>query len=81
MSSIQTGRSKKVEFKTSDPIGDLNELSHIMLNLRHHTQLWNHHYGGLHRTNKKRWEDKADEWLRSHSSVDKINSVIEDDEE
>jgi hypothetical protein len=80
MSVNQTGKSLKVNFVTSDPQGDLKQLSHILLNLRHHTRLWNRYYGGAHRTNKVNWEKRADEWLQKHcENPDDIPRIEEED--
>lgn len=59
-------RERGVNFLTGDPVQDLADLSHIVLNLRHHSKLFNEHYGPVHKGNKKYWEGKADEWLNNH---------------
>lgn len=68
MSMKPIGKSfPPVQLKTDNPVNDLEELSHIILNLRHHTRLWNIYYGSMHNGNKKRWEQRADEWLKNHA--------------
>lgn len=59
---------KKI-IQTSDPMGDLAEVSHILINLRHATKEWMEHYGAYTRTNKIYWENKADTWLAGHEKA------------
>ncbi len=56
----------KPTFVVEDIEAELRELQIILLNLRHHTKLWEEHYGRKHRDNKKRWEDRADKWFATH---------------
>jgi hypothetical protein len=64
-----------VTIKTTDPVNDLDDLAHIMINLRHHTELWNRHYGSMHRANKVNWEKRADKWLADHGMEVKPGSI------
>jgi hypothetical protein len=68
--SKKVSRSQGVKFVTNDPAKDLADLTHIMLNLRKHTKLFDIHYGSEHKRNKQRWEQNADEWLQSHVKPD-----------
>lgn len=36
---------------------------HILNNLRHHTKYWDEHYGALAKNAKRKWEERADEFL------------------
>jgi hypothetical protein len=56
----------KGEFQVDDPLKAASELAHILLNLRHHTTLFDTHFGYANRVNKKHWEQKADRWLTAH---------------
>lgn len=35
----------------------------ILYHLRHHTRLWEEHYGAARKNNKVRWQEIADQWL------------------
>jgi hypothetical protein len=63
-------RSQEKTFVTTDPVTDLAELAHIILNLRHRTKLFDEYYGTDNRISKKHWEVKADEWIEKHSKKD-----------
>jgi hypothetical protein len=56
-----------ITFVTDDPVQDLTDLSHIMLNLRHYSALFNEKFGWDNRVKKKYWEEKADRWLEQHT--------------
>lgn len=51
---------------TEDPLKDLQELTHIVINLRHYTKLWDEHYGSRLKDSKKLWEANADTWIEKH---------------
>lgn len=40
------------------------ELIHIMINLRFHQKYWHEHFGHQAKTNREKWELKADALLR-----------------
>jgi hypothetical protein len=65
-------RNINTVFQTSDPMKDLDELAHILLNLRHHTRRWDEHFGSVNKDNKKRWEAAADRWIEKHKKPDEV---------
>lgn len=56
----------KAVFEVADPVKELAELAHIMLNLRQYTRRYDTHFGYDNRNNKRRWEEKADQWIARH---------------
>lgn len=56
----------KAVFEVDDPMKELAELAHIVLNLRHHSRLFDTHFGFQNRINKRHWEAKADRWVNEH---------------
>lgn len=58
--------TKAKTFLTASPFKDLDELVHIVVNLRRTTVDWNRYYGSAAREKKEYWEKKADKWLQDH---------------
>lgn len=46
---------------------ELLVLANILNKLRYTTKYWEEHYGSPAKTHKKRWEEKADEWILKHT--------------
>jgi len=66
----------KGDFEVEDPVKAASELVHILLNLRHHTKVWDEKFGFDNRNKKRHWEQKADRWIAEHMKEVKI--IIED---
>lgn len=73
--------AKSETFVTTDPVTDLAELAHIMLNLRFWSKEWHRSYGTPNRIAKERWEAKADEWIEQHKKIERPKAEYDNDKQ
>jgi hypothetical protein len=53
-----------------NPIDELKEMASIIYHLRQSTKQWQQVYGSAARQVKDKWEQKADEFINQHISID-----------
>lgn len=54
----------------NNPKAELSEMANIIYNLRNTTIKWEQVYGAESRNNKKAWEQRADQFINQHISID-----------
>jgi hypothetical protein len=60
------GRAQRQTFIVSDPVKELEDLTHILTNLRYWTVKWETEHGAVNKERKKHWEARADDWMEKH---------------